>query len=62
MALCHSLQGAQFFRAEGSNLFAKGRRGERSLWHLERELGYALASARHAASTHPTGGGLHLPR
>eukprot|EP00965_Chrysotila_dentata_P241122 6204101-Pleurochrysis_carterae.AAC.2 len=35
IALCHSLQGVQFFRAEGANQFAKGRRGERSLRHLQ---------------------------
>eukprot|EP00965_Chrysotila_dentata_P106746 3526442-Pleurochrysis_carterae.AAC.1 len=40
----------------------KGRRGERSLRHLQRDLGYAPASAWHTASAHPTGGGLHLPR
>eukprot|EP00965_Chrysotila_dentata_P084495 2789718-Pleurochrysis_carterae.AAC.1 len=62
IALCHSLQGAQFFRAEGTCLFAIGSRGERSLRHLQKELGHAPASARHAASAHPTGGGLDLPR
>eukprot|EP00965_Chrysotila_dentata_P028306 941495-Pleurochrysis_carterae.AAC.1 len=62
MSLFHSLQGAQFFGAKGAKLFAEGRRGERSLRHVQRELGYATTPARQAATAHPRSGGLHLPR
>eukprot|EP00965_Chrysotila_dentata_P165965 5479694-Pleurochrysis_carterae.AAC.1 len=61
VALCLSLQGAQFSRAERAELFAKGRWGERSLQHLQQTLGYAPTPARHAATDNPTSGGLHLP-
>eukprot|EP00965_Chrysotila_dentata_P025316 841466-Pleurochrysis_carterae.AAC.2 len=46
----------------GAKLFAKGRRGERSLRHLQRELRYAPTSARQTDTAHPASGGLHLPR
>eukprot|EP00965_Chrysotila_dentata_P242617 6204965-Pleurochrysis_carterae.AAC.1 len=63
LSLCHSIRGAQLFRAEDVKLFAKGRRGERSLTHLQRELqlGYAHTPASQAATSHPICGGLHLP-
>eukprot|EP00965_Chrysotila_dentata_P082744 2730264-Pleurochrysis_carterae.AAC.1 len=61
ISLCHSLQGAHFFRAKGAKLFAEGRRGERSLRQVQRELGYASTPARQAATAHPRSGGLDLP-
>ena len=62
ISLCHTLQGAQFFRAKGAKLFAGGRRGERSIRQVQRELGYTPTPARQSATAHPRSGGLHLPR